>query len=432
VSTLKTSSERMRIRLRVLLATILMITWVLVGAIPAHAAIPNFQLPFPCGETWHASTYSDHGAAIDWNDYPDDNGHIVVASAGGTASLYYEPLGGYQVIIDHGAGWQTVYAHLQQAGRVSGPVTTGQPIGKVGNTGGLYPNGEQVTFSPHLHWEQKLNGVRKSPLYANGAAINPGGVANSSAPAYVSANCGVTSSPNNGTDTFGSYNPATAEFHITNAMTPTAAEATFTYGNTNWLPLIGDWNGNGTDTFGSYNPATATFYITNAASPTTAEATFAFGNSGWTPLIGDWDGNGTDTFGSYNPATATFNITNAMTPTAAEATFTYGNTNWLPLIGDWDGNGTDTFGSYNPATATFYISNAGIPTTAEASFAFGNSGWTPLIGDWDGNGTDTFGSYNPATAMFYITNTASPTTAEATFAFGNSGWLPLIGDWNDN
>jgi hypothetical protein len=46
----------------------------------------------------------------------------------------------------------------------------------------------------------------------------------------------------------------------------------------------------GTDTFGSYNPATATFYISDAMIPSVAEATFMYGNSGWIPLVGDWDG----------------------------------------------------------------------------------------------------------------------------------------------
>jgi len=145
-------------------------------------------MPFQCGEVWRASTYANHGA-IDWNAYPSDDGRPVVASAAGTASLYFESIGGYQVIIDHGDGWKTVYAHMKQDGRVSGTVTQGQVIGFVGGTGN---NG--AGFSSHLHWEQKLNGVRQSTLYANGTTLNPGPTANSSAPSYTSANC-PTSTP---------------------------------------------------------------------------------------------------------------------------------------------------------------------------------------------------------------------------------------------
>lgn len=155
----------------------------MVMTVPAQAAQPLFQMPFSCEEVWRASTYSGHNA-IDWNLYPDDNGREVVASAAGTATLFEEPIGGYQVIIDHGNGWQTVYAHLQQNGRVSGQVTGGDLIGFVGSSG------TGVTGA-HLHWEQKYNGIRQSTLYANGVALNPGSNSDQSAPAYTSANCVV-------------------------------------------------------------------------------------------------------------------------------------------------------------------------------------------------------------------------------------------------
>nr|AIA91955.1 peptidase_M23 [uncultured Clostridium sp.] len=70
------------------------------------------------------------------------------------------------VNIDHGGGWTTVYAHLKQNGRVSGQVTAGQVIGYVGSTGS--------STAPHLHWEQKLNGTKQVPLYADGAALSQG------------------------------------------------------------------------------------------------------------------------------------------------------------------------------------------------------------------------------------------------------------------
>lgn len=152
-------------------------------AAPVYA-IPHFQMPFPCGETWRASTYSGHNA-IDWNMYPDDNNRPVAASAAGHATPFTQAQGGYMVSIDHGGGWKTVYAHLQQNGRASGPVGTGQVIGFVGNSG-------SATTGSHLHWEQTLNGVAQAPLYANGVALAPGNTANQSAPAYMSNNCAAT------------------------------------------------------------------------------------------------------------------------------------------------------------------------------------------------------------------------------------------------
>ena len=146
---------------------------------PAWATTPAFQMPFPCGEVWHASTYSGHNA-IDWNKYPEDNGLPVVASASGTATTFLDSTGAYVVNIDHGSGWVTHYGHLQSYG-ASGTVLAGDVIGHVGSSGN--------SSGPHLHWEQRLNGVAQSTLYADGVALSPGSIANSSAPTYTSNNC---------------------------------------------------------------------------------------------------------------------------------------------------------------------------------------------------------------------------------------------------
>ncbi|MEV6260348.1 M23 family metallopeptidase [Streptomyces sp. NPDC051784] len=135
-----------------------------VGASEAAvAARPAFKMPFDCDQVWTGSNWDGHSPAhsIDWNHYdangtPDDLGRRVFASAGGTVlESYYSTGAGYgnTIVIGHGGGWQTRYAHLQtrevQAGDT---VNVGQLIGKVGATSALYD------LSPHLHYEQKLNG----------------------------------------------------------------------------------------------------------------------------------------------------------------------------------------------------------------------------------------------------------------------------------
>jgi murein DD-endopeptidase MepM/ murein hydrolase activator NlpD len=53
---------------------------------------------------------------------------------------------GYMVVIDHGTGWQTVYAHMSAIGVVCGQsVFQGTPIGSVGSTG--------KSSGPHIHFE---------------------------------------------------------------------------------------------------------------------------------------------------------------------------------------------------------------------------------------------------------------------------------------
>ncbi|HET9380171.1 MAG TPA: M23 family metallopeptidase [Streptomyces sp.] len=126
-------------------------------------ARPAFRMPFVCNQTWRGANWSGHspGHSIDWNHYdangtPDDLGRRVLASAGGTVlESYYATSTGYgnTIVIGHGDGWRTRYAHLKTRDvGVGASVSRGQRIGTVGATSALYE------LSPHLHYEQIHNG----------------------------------------------------------------------------------------------------------------------------------------------------------------------------------------------------------------------------------------------------------------------------------
>lgn len=129
----------------------------------AELTRPGFKLPFRCGQSWVGSNWDGHspGHSIDWNHYnaggsPDDYGRNVLASAGGkVVASYYSTDTGYgnTVVIGHGNGWQTRYAHLKARAVPRGAsVKQGQKIGSVGASSAKYE------ISPHLHYEQILNG----------------------------------------------------------------------------------------------------------------------------------------------------------------------------------------------------------------------------------------------------------------------------------
>lgn len=86
------------------------------------------------------------------------NGSPIVAAADGKV-LDAGLGGGYgnYVIIDHGSGRSTLYAHMSRIAVSSGTtVSQGEVIGYVGSTG--------HSTGPHLHFETRLNGNHYDPL----------------------------------------------------------------------------------------------------------------------------------------------------------------------------------------------------------------------------------------------------------------------------
>lgn len=95
-------------------------------------------------------------------DVAAPSGANIIAAASGTVitSEYSSSYGNY-IIINHGSGVTTLYAHMSSRGvSVGANVAAGQTIGKVGSTG--------ISTGPHLHFEVAVNGSRQDPLsYVN-------------------------------------------------------------------------------------------------------------------------------------------------------------------------------------------------------------------------------------------------------------------------
>ncbi|WP_018348258.1 M23 family metallopeptidase [Longispora albida] len=149
---------RLRVVLRTVAALIIGAGSTFLIANPASAA-PAFQLPFPCNQTWQGnnSASSAHVSyEIDFNrgdSASADLGDTVLAAAAGTVetSAHQGSANGYGnlIVINHGGGYYTYYAHLNKRAVSAGQaVLRGQAIGSVGNTS-RPGNG----ISPHLHYE---------------------------------------------------------------------------------------------------------------------------------------------------------------------------------------------------------------------------------------------------------------------------------------
>ncbi|MBR2418905.1 MAG: peptidoglycan DD-metalloendopeptidase family protein [Clostridia bacterium] len=107
------------------------------------------------------SGWGFHGGIDIITGYGNSTGVPVVASASGTVVSVTRSYRGYghMVLIDHGGGLRTRYAHMQPGSLtvyVGQRVSMGQQIGRIGSTGN--------STGPHLHFEVLLNGVKQNPL----------------------------------------------------------------------------------------------------------------------------------------------------------------------------------------------------------------------------------------------------------------------------
>ena len=137
------------------------------GGLNAGAAVGTGSLgwPVPCSTriTSRFGNRSDpftgetrYHSGIDIDGYGND-GAPVVASDGGTVvtATYNDGYGNY-VIIDHGNGYQTLYAHMSGLAVGAGQtVSQGQTVGYLGATG--------RATGTHCHFEVFINGERTDP-----------------------------------------------------------------------------------------------------------------------------------------------------------------------------------------------------------------------------------------------------------------------------
>ena len=91
-------------------------------------------------------------------DIPAPSGSPVLAAASGTVvQSYFSSSYGNYIVVSHGGGLMTAYAHMSSRGvSVGANVSAGQQIGKVGSTGN--------STGPHLHFEVYVNGSTTNPM----------------------------------------------------------------------------------------------------------------------------------------------------------------------------------------------------------------------------------------------------------------------------
>lgn len=125
------------------------------GSAPATAKVGSGSFVWPTSGSINQRYWGGHGG-VDiggWTGAPvkaADGGYVAVATGGWNGGY------GNHVIIDHGNGFVTLYAHLNSIYvRPGENVARGASVGSVGNTGN--------STGPHLHFEIRYQGVPRNP-----------------------------------------------------------------------------------------------------------------------------------------------------------------------------------------------------------------------------------------------------------------------------
>ncbi len=129
-----------------------------IQASSSYSSTPSAQgLVWPCSGTITSGYGMRWGRLHAGIDIAAAYGAPIYAAASGTV-IFAGWMGGYGnfVIIDHGGGLATAYAHQSSIAVGGGSVSQGQVIGYVGSTG--------YSFGAHLHFEVRVNGSAVDPL----------------------------------------------------------------------------------------------------------------------------------------------------------------------------------------------------------------------------------------------------------------------------
>lgn len=132
--------------------------------IPAIHPLPGGRI---CSGFGYRTDPIDRRIRMHWGvDIGAPRGKTIIATADGVVSQAGWVSGyGWTVVVDHGYGFRTAYAHCQKLLVKNGdPVKRGQAVAEVGSTG--------RSISPHLHYEVRVSGMKINPYkYINNSEV---------------------------------------------------------------------------------------------------------------------------------------------------------------------------------------------------------------------------------------------------------------------
>jgi hypothetical protein len=250
------------------------------------------------------------------------------------------------------------------------------------------------------------------------------------------------------TSKIGIYNNGTwyIDLNGNGAWNGTPTDGVNFLGGTGAVPVTGNWTGTGTTKIGVFANG-GTWYLDlngNGAwdgTPTDGVYFFGGGQTNAIPVTGDWTGTGTTKIGIYSEGIWYLDLNGNGawdgTPTDGVYFFGRGQTGAIPVTGDWTGTGTTKIGIF-ANSGTWYLDLNGngawdaTPTDGLYFFGGGQSGAVPVTGDWDGTGKTKIGVYTNGTWYLDLDGNGAwngTPTDGVDFFGGQTGAVPVTGKW---
>ena len=237
-------------------------------------------------------------------------------------------------------------------------------------------------------------------------------------------------------------------WRMRNSDSAGANSHSFIYGNSNHIPIVGDWNNDGIDTPGV---VIGNQWHLNNGFDGSADLIFGYGSVGDVPIVGDWDNDGDDTPGVIKGNV--WYLNNGTDPNA-DIVFGYGSASDTFVSMNWAGGG-DRPGviKEDPVLGKHRLLNFEFDANHDAEFVYGSANLdgifdptdhVPIDGDWNGGvGPDTpgivIGETPPADpqptqllSQWHLNTDFDGDADVPIFVYGLDLDSPFGGDWDDN
>lgn len=183
-----------------------------------------------------------------------------------------------------------------------------------------------------------------------------------------------------------------------NGISDIPYDKSYTFGLPTDKPIIGRWTSDGIAKIGVFrygSPASWSLDLNGTGAWEGSDGYYtSFGSTNEIPIVGDWNGNGIDDIGTFNKSGASgkfyldYNENRSFDGCTIDRCYTFGYSTDIPIVGDWDGNGKTKIGVARANSSGFFdfyldYDGSGTWTSADLTrLSYGYSTDVPISGTW--------------------------------------------------